>query len=847
MSSTPTSLTSSPSRFRHARVVLYFLGAILFASAAGIAWFYSMARSALPQLDGSLRVVGLAGPVTVTRDTRGAPTIDASNFDDLFFAQGYVTAQDRLFQMDGIRRVAAGELAEVFGSRYLKHDRQQRILGLRVAARKTIEILPAEERSYFEAYAHGVNAYIESHRHRLPLEFRILRYSPRLWSPEDSALIGAQMVEDLSTTPQHALMREKILARLGPELTADLYVNSSWHDRPPTVSRPSLDEEIKGKNKDQNDDDEEDDDSGTDSSVTRLIPRLGVPASPPVPEMFFDERPLVLGSNNWVISGAHTVSGKPLLSNDMHLGHQMPNLWFEAHLRCKSDRANFDVAGVTLPGYPFVIVGHNQRIAWGFTNLGPTVEDLYVETSNSNGQYLTPDGWKQPERRREVIHVKGETDVTMDVLLTRHGPIVTEMSSGETRPLALRWTLYDGVRSPFFAVDSAQKWEEFRRAFSELDAPAQNVVYADVDGNIGYQATGKIPIRATGDGSLPENGSDNAHEWVSYVPFEKLPSIFNPSSGIIGTANSRITPEGYRYSLSTEWEAPWRTGRIYRVLESGKKFSAADMLALETDVYSELDRFSGERFVYAVDHAKGPSARAKAAAEIMRQWDGRMIENSAAPTIAVRARQELTRLLLEPKLGAAPKDPEQLESTLSWKSYQWMMSTIWLENVVQHQPKRWLPEAYANYDELLAAAVEATVDANPGRGSDAPQDLNSWNWGDFHPVEIQHPIFARIPFLRGWAGPGWQRQSGSEFTVKAVSRDHGPSERMTVDLANLDQSTLNLVTGEAGNLFSPYFTDQWKAWYEGFTFTWPFSGPAVEKSRVHQLVLERDADAGKVP
>ena len=271
------------------------------------------------------------------------------------------------------------------------------------------------------------------------------------------------------------------------------------------MERQGLDQVI--KHNDQDDDDDEDDDSGTDSSVTGLTTRPDVPAWPR-PEMFFDERPLVLGSNNWVVSGAHTVSGKPLLSNDMHLGHQLPNLWYEAHLRCGS--GNFDVAGVTLPGYPYVIVGHNQRIAWGFTNLGPTVEDVYVETFNPDGQYLTPDGWQQPEHRREVIHVKEKEDVVVDVVLTRHGPIVTELQPGETRKLALRWTLYDGTRSPFFAVDSAQKWEEFRRAFSELDAPGQNVVYADVDGNIGYQATGRIPIRAAGDGSLPENGSDSS-------------------------------------------------------------------------------------------------------------------------------------------------------------------------------------------------------------------------------------------------------------------------------------------------------------------------------------------------
>ena len=831
---------SSRPRSRVSQALTWILSALLLATLGLLAWIHFQARSALPQLDGRLQAPRLAAPVTVRRDVHGVPTIEGTNLDDLFFAQGYVTAQDRLFQIDGMRRFAAGELAEIVGQGQVEHDRQQRILGMRVAARKTIETISAADRLRFEDYARGVNAFIESHRERLPVEFRILRYSPKAWTTEDSALIGAYMVEELSTSPRHALIREKVLAKLGPELTADLYVNSSWRDRPPTAERPSFEQ----KNDDEDDDDE---DSGEDSSVAALHPH-GFPvilrntaASPKslfsfsaLERRFFDEPSLVLGSNDWVVSGEHTVSGKPLLSNDMHLGHQMPNLWYAAHLRCVSSACgNFDVAGVTLPGYPYVIVGHNQRIAWGFTNVGPTVEDVYVESFNATGQYLTPQGWKEPEHRREVIHIKGKPDEELEVTLTRHGPIVTELVPGESRKLALRWTLYDGIRNPFFAVDAAQNWEEFQRAFSEFDAPGQNVVYADVDGNIGYHATGKVPIRSSGDGSLPESGSDDTHEWTGYIPFDKLPSVFNPPAGIIATANSRIAPDKYPYSISVEWEAPWRSARIYQVLETGKKFSAADMLALQTDIHSEADHFFSERFVYAVDHAQHASARAKSAADIMRQWDGRMTADSSAPTIAVRSRKELTRLLLEPKLGVAPPDATQAKSTLSWKSYSWMMETVWLDNIVQRQPKRWLPAAYANYDELLAAAVGSAVS-----GPDAPQDLNSWKWGKVNAVKIQNPVLGHIPFLDRWTGPGWKEQSGSEYTVKAVTGTYGPSERITDDLANLDGSTLNLVTGEAGNFLSPYYMDQWDAWYTNFTFPWVFSPQAVQQAIVHELVLE---------
>jgi len=807
------------------RIFLWLL-LILFVLAVGlVAYGYLIARLALPQLDGRLEVKGLSATVKVTRDGHGVPAIEAASLEDLFLAQGYVTAQDRLWQMDIMRRYAAGELSEILGAGTLEIDREKRILGLRAVARKSLQMASPRDRSYFEAYARGVNAFIETHQNSLPIEFHILKYRPKPWQAEDSLVIANQMVEDLNFFPfGDMLAREKILAKLGPELTADLYVNRSWHDRPPTVMREDLTDQQ--NQTDTNDDDDDDDDDAPDNSVTQRRD-TGTGAGT---DVWAERAPeAVNGSNDWVVSGAHMVSGKPLLSNDMHLGHQMPNLWYEAHLKT----GNLDVAGVTLPGMPYVVVGHNQRVAWGFTNIGPTVADAFIENFNAQGEYQTAQGWRQPEHRAEVIHVKGEADVTVDVKTTRHGPIITEILPGETRPVALRWTLYDELHMPLFDIDSAQNWEEFRKAFSQWDAPGQNVVYADVDGNIGYQATGRVPIRAAGDGSLPVSGADDAHEWTGYIPFEKLPSIYNPASGVIATANGRITPDGYPNSISVEWEAPWRSERIYHVLESGRKFSPADMLTLQNDVHSENDLFAAERFVYAIDHASQPSARAKQAADLMRNWDGRMLASSTAATIAVRSGEELTRLLLEPRLGPAPEDRKQQKETLNWKTYHWEMQTVWLQNILLHQPKRWLPQKYPNYDELLAAAVEGAVS-----GPEVPKDLSAWHWGSVNAVEIDHKVLGKLPLIGRWSAPGVQEQSGSKYTVKAVTRWHGPSERFTANLADLDQSTLNTVTGQGGNFLSPYYMDQWKAWYEGFSFALPFTPKAVQASGVHRLVLE---------
>ncbi len=811
------------------RTVVLSLVVLLLAFLGFDFWFYRAVRASLPQRDGTIHLSGLVAPVIVTYDSLGVPNISASNLGDLFFAQGYITAQDRLWQMDMTRRFASGDLAVILGPKYLKYDREQRILGLQQVAEQIAAAMDAGQRGHFEAYAAGVNAYIEQHRKTLPLEFRFLTYFPHVWTVEDSVLVGLSMTEFLNHgLYQDKLEKEKILAKLGPELTADLFVNTSWRDHPPGADSSSIENEIPGETTP----DEEEETAPQKRKGAHLGPEapglkpfLGSPAftglKPGASTTFAGDthqspRP---GSNNWVVSGAHTASGKPLLSNDMHLELALPNVWYEAHLTA----GDFDVAGVTLPGVPYVIAGHNRRIAWGFTNLGPNVEDLYVENFNDRGEYLTPQGWVQPQHRQEIIRVKGQPEETIDVVVTRHGPIISDLLPGENRKLALKWTIYDpqAWHIPFFAVDAAQNWQEFESAFTQFGAPAQNVVYADVDGHIGYQATGLIPIRATGDGSVPVPGDDDTHEWTGYVPYAQLPSVYDPPSGIIATANGRVTPDGYPYPLSIEWMSPFRTQRLYKLLlNADKKFTPADMLAIQTDIVSNFDRYCAEHFVYAVDHAPHASQRAKTAADLMRAWDGTMDTDSSAATIAVFSRDKLEELLLKAKLGD------------DWKNYKWFMSPVWLENVLTNQPLRWLPPNYSSYDQLLAAAVEEAVN-----DASATHSLATWRWGRVHRVDIQHPFWSHFPILKKGAGTGSLPLSGNLETVKQVGPHFGPSERMTVDFSDLDSTKIDIVNGQSGNIFDGHYNDQWDAYYHGRTFVLPFSAEAVQRAGVSHLRL----------
>jgi len=815
--------TRRPGRLIFRILLVIVLLAVLLLAGVSI-WFYHAAHASLPQLDGTVAVSGLKAPVEIVRDAQGVPHISAASLDDLFFAQGHTVAQDRLWQIDMARRFVGGETAEILPASFgpwLKHDRQQRLLRLRSMAERVAQRLPARDLAFFEAYARGVNAFIEQHRDSLPVEFRVLGYSPRPWKPADSILIGLGMSQLLNPQYEMEYWREKIGEHLAPELMADLYpANGGQHEHPPAseAGKPFTAEGAKdaeGRRKNQGGRfATENSASGAGPTATALV--ASEAGDLPAYSAASDCEACLPGSNNWAVAGALTTTGMPLLSNDMHLGHQLPSTWYEMHLHA----GDYNVTGFSLPGMPFIIVGHNQRIAWGYTNLNPDVQDLFIENFNAAGEYETPSGWQKPEIDHQVIHVKGKPDVALDIVVTRHGPVISELFKGEQRKIALQWLVYDdrAIGIPLFDLNSAHNWQEFRQALSKFATPSQNVVYADVDGHIGYQPMGFIPIRASGDGTVPVSGADARHDWTGYIPFDKLPSLYDPPSGIVATANARITPDGYPYLLSTQWFPPYRTERIYKVLESGRKFSPEDMLALQTDITSDYDRFFAEQFVQAIDHSAKASERVKKAANIMRGFDGRMLAGSAAPAIEVNARRALWKKLLLPRLGPL------------WMDYTWSESSVALENIVRAQPQRWLPSDFANFNELLTAAVEDAL-------VNAPRDLSTWKYGEQYPVEINHPLFGAIPILKSMTGPGVRPQSGGGYTVKQVGRRFGPSERMTVDFSSLDNSHFNIVVGESGQPFSPYFMDQWDAWYNDTTFTMPFSEAAVKKAGGHVLKL----------
>ncbi len=799
------------------------LAAAVLIAVAGLLWLRAAARAALPKLDGIAHVPGLSAPVTVRRDTHGVPYIDAATENDLFIAQGYVTAQDRLWQMDMLRRNAQGRLAAILGPSLLKHDEQQRVLEIGNMARRIYNHLPAAERERLDDYARGVNDYIAhcEATNSLPPEFKLLFYRPAPWTGVDSISVGLMLVETLDTHVLTKLTYGKVEARLhNAKLEADLYPVGSWRDHPPTGQLPKAGQAQTSHHATRARD-------KADNSLPDPLPNFAVPSTR-IPSSLAALLGMPAcnncqaGSNNWVVSGAHTASGKPLLSNDMHLNLTVPNIWYMAGLRAPG----IHVVGVTLPGMPYVIAGHNQHVAWGFTALGGDVQDLYVEKLNGKGDYYqppggsSPGGWKLLKIDRETIRVRGGRNVTLDVRLTNNGPLLNPLLGQNAPPIALKWTLYDPSLNtiPLYAMDTASNWAQFSAALADWCWPTQNVVYADNKGNIAYQAVGRIPIRSKG---LTENLiASDSNVWEGYIPFADMPHAFNPPSGFLATANSRVTTSKTPYPITLEWGEPYRAQRIYKLLQGRSGLTRHDMLAVQTDIYSAVDHEFAQRFARAIEQTPNASPRLRQAANLMRTWDGRLTTNSAAASVVDWGRRALWQMILKPKLGRKTRD------------YHWTESIYAEEEIVMNQDPAWLPPGYKSWNALLTAAVRQGM-----QDGHAPRNVAKWTYGSWHIIQIEHPLVRFLPFLGRIAGVGPLPLSGDRTTIKQVGRAFGPSQRFTMDWGDIDASTENIVLGESGNPLSPYFRDQWNDWYTGKTFLLPFTRSAVAAQTRHTLRL----------
>lgn len=828
-------------------------------------------QRSFPQLSGTVAVAGLGADVTVARDELGIPTIVADTPHDLFYAQGYVHAQDRFWEMDFRRHVTSGRLAELFGASQLPTDRFLRTLGWHRIAEQEVAALDDTTRGYYEAYAEGVNAYLADHRgSAASFEYAVLglqnsAYEIAPWTPADSVAWLKAMAWDLRGNIEEEIERALLAQTRTPAEIAELYP-AYPADHPvivPTIT------------------------TGLDP-VAPAVPASAAPAAAGAPSVagaatgsaagpaiawreagsVLDAAAALLGgvgegvgSNSWVVSGSYTQSGMPLLSNDPHLGASLPSVWHQVGLRCRTTgpECPFDVAGFGFSGVPGVIIGHNADIAWGFTNLTADVTDLYLE--KLDGDRYWRDGQLVPlETRTETLRVAGGADETLEVRSTVHGPILSTTSDDLARiaedpytgtthaaespadappgeyAVALRWTALDPgtAARAIFALDTAQDFTAFRAAAADFDVPAQNMIYADRHGDIGYQTPGRLPIRGAGDGTMPAPGWDSAYDWTGFIPFDDLPVVLNPDRGFIVTANNAVVGADYPYVLGSDWDAGWRAARITDLLERAiarGDVSADDMSSIQAD----QEFWMGKRLSTAYSGITLDDPKAQRALDLLAGWDAQNDAESSAAAYANVLWDELAQDLFSRR-----DDPVGL-------SGQDRLFVV-VDRLLDEPQSPWWTNPTIGVADQRGMLVRAATDAYARLVALQGDNPDAWSWGDLHTITLTSgtfgesgiaPIewlFNRGPFPAGGGSSvvdatGWQLGSGG-FAISTV-----PSMRMTVDLADLDASRWNHLTGTSGHAFHPNYTDQFETWQAQRQTPWTFTLERVLASATDTLVL----------
>ncbi|MCW2750889.1 MAG: penicillin acylase family protein [Aeromicrobium sp.] len=808
-------------------------------------------RKSFPDTSGEVRVNALHTKVTVQRDSKGIPQIYADNSEDLFFAQGYVHAQDRFYEMDFRRHVTAGTLSELVGKSALDTDKYVRTLGWRRVAEQELALVDPKTKALLDAYSRGVNSYIDGKSGSdLSLEYTILGltgpdYRPAPWTDVDSLAWIKAMAWDLRSNMDDEISRVLSTKNLTVDQVEQLYPDY-----------PTDHDTIVG-------------DTGTvvgrkftthacmDSTFCQTGLARSAVASLKASKKGADALPALLGtgdgigSNSWVVNGDHTTTGKPILSNDPHLAPSMPGIWYQVGLHCRVVTAEcpYDVAGFSFSGLPGVVVGHNNRIAWGVTTMYADVADLYLEKVTGN-TYLY-DGEQVPlTTRRETFKVAGGKTQHITVRSTRDGPILSDLDDdiadvGKSKnkdvirtdyAVSLRWSAETPrpTIEAVFALDTAQNWTDFRAAAKLFTVPSQNLIYADVDGNIGYQSPGAIPIRGKGDGRWPAPGWDPAYAWKAAIPFDALPTLYNPPSGMIVTANNKVIGDQYPLTLGADTAPGYRSQRILDLLKAKPKLSVADMSRIQMDNYSA----NAAPLVPKLLNIRLSTKYFRQGQATLKGWNFRQDPDSSAAAYFNVVWRNVLALTFHDELPKSqwPDGGERWFNVL--RTIIDKPNSHWWDNVTTNG-------RVETRDEILA---EAMRDARDQLTMQQSRDVDDWSWGKLHTLKLVNPtlgdsgvgavnsIFNRGPFKVGGGGglvdaTGWDASKG--YKVDAV-----PSMRMVVDLADLDKSRWIQLTGESGHAFQKHYLDQEPLWARGETLPWAFSAKAVTQATDDTLTME---------
>jgi penicillin amidase len=823
-----------------------------------------LVRKPYPQVDGEARLPGLEADVTVVRDEHGIAQLHGDSMADLMRAQGYVHAQERFYEMDVRRHATAGRLAELFGEPALESDRFVRTMDWRGVAEQELALVKPETRAALEQYAEGVNAYLAD---RAPSDIAVqytilnaggLGYRPEPWTAVDSLSWLKAMAWDLRGNMDEEIGRALSLASVGPDRTADLYPAYDYAAHLPIVTQGAVVDGV--FEPDATDDGTREPKRVAWGDVAGPLSRL---------RSRLDAMPTLLGrgdgigSNSWVVDGEHSATGAPILANDPHLDLGIPGIWVQMGLHCRSvtQECPLDVAGFTFSGVPGVIIGHNADIAWGFTNLGPDVTDLYVERVRGD-EWFRDGAWRPLETREEKIEVAGGADETIEVRRTDHGPLLSDVSEDleevaddaalaqpadrrslgaeEDYALALQWTALQPGRTADAILDLnlAGDWDEFREAVASFEAPSQNLVYADREGHIGYQAPGRIPVRKSGnDGRMPAAGWLPENDWTGdYVPYDGLPRVLDPEEGFIVTANQAVVDEDYPYFLTSDWDHGFRSQRIRTRLAVQDEWSVDDVAALQLDDRHPL---AAVLTPYLLDIGIKRQYY-RDGQDLLRDWD---LEQEAGSGAAAYFNVVWKNLLEATFRDELPEDlwPDggdrwvAVVTQLLGEPDNGWWDDLGTDGVVEDR------------DEILRRVL---LDARDELTARVGPDADDWTWGFLHQLDLQEPTLgdSGIGPVEWLFNRGDWEVGGGTAAVDAASWDasaddpyvvtSGPSMRMVVSLADLDDSRWVSVTGVSGHPFSEHYTDQTDLWARGETLPWPFSRDAVAAAEEHSLTLE---------